>query len=507
MSKNLLLGPLLALEAENTYSVCFLAQGNQCTVKINNKDLAAIKTAETRSGDFWRIELDIKAEASGRKIPYEIMIDGEKAKDANSREHWEFYIPGTNERPKLIYASCNGFSTFDLLKNAENPYNLWEELIKAHTKNPYALLMMGGDQVYADELWTAVDGLKEWVGLKYNAQITALPSPSLISELDKFFEKLYLHQWNQEVVSLALASIPTVMMWDDHDIFDGWGSYPGKIQNCAVYKEIFAAAKKHFEIFQMRKRPAERLLNPGNSDCYFIHYRQYTILALDHRSQRSLEQVMGDQQWDAFIKFLKEVELRKTLLVLSAVPIVYRDFGAIETGFGLSPWNEELTDDLKDHWRAKEHQGERLRFIQQLLSELKKRTERHLNIPEQNADDWHFSGAARTVILSGDVHVGALGVIMDRREKTPIKVHQVISSGIVHPSPTALQWAGILAVTNDRNEYLNEDKTVEAAMLKPIGSNQYIRARNYTTIQEGTDKKLWINWCNESNDKAEYPLE
>jgi hypothetical protein len=44
-------------------------------------------------------------------------------------------------------------------------------------------------------------------------------------------------------------------------------------------------------------------------------------------------------------------------------------------------------------------------------------------------------------------------------------------------------------------------------MLRPIGSNQYIRARNFTTITEGTDKKLWINWYNESNDKAEYPLE
>jgi hypothetical protein len=104
----------------------------------------------------------------------------------------------------------------------------------------------------------------------------------------------------------------------------------------------------------------------------------------------------------------------------------------------------------------------------------------------------------KTVILSGDVHLGCLGVINDsRKHDRPLKIHQVVSSGILHPSPSRIAWLGIMAVTNDRDEFLNEDETI-----------QYIRARNYLTLEEGTDDKLWVNWiCDQSKQKPSYPLE
>lgn len=37
-------------------------------------------------------------------------------------------------------------------------------------------------------------------------------------------------------VATALATIPAVMIWDDHDIFDGWGSYDPDMQNCVIFK-------------------------------------------------------------------------------------------------------------------------------------------------------------------------------------------------------------------------------------------------------------------------------
>ena len=30
--------------------------------------------------------------------------------------------------------------------------------------------------------------------------------------------------------------MPQVMMWDDHDIFDGWGSYPHALLTCSVFQ-------------------------------------------------------------------------------------------------------------------------------------------------------------------------------------------------------------------------------------------------------------------------------
>lgn len=77
--------------------------------------------------------------------------------------------------------------------------------------------------------------------------------------------------------------------------------------------------------------------------------------------------------------------------------------------------------------------------------------------------------ACKTLILSGDVHVGCLGVIQDKREGVT-NVHQLVSSGIVHPCPTQFQWMGILAMTNDNPEYLDENRLIRAELIKPFGA-------------------------------------
>ncbi len=44
-------------------------------------------------------------------------------------------------------------------------------------------------------------------------------------------------------------------------------------------------------------------------------------------------------------------------------------------------------------------------------------------------------------------------------------------------------------------------------MLTPFGSGKYIRVRNFVTINEGSDEKLWINWICDNKDKPCYPLD
>lgn len=52
----------------------------------------------------------------------------------------------------------------------------------------------------------------------------------------------------------AMARIPTVMMWDDHDIFDGWGSYSEAMQSSPVFQTLFKHARRAFWVFQMQHR-------------------------------------------------------------------------------------------------------------------------------------------------------------------------------------------------------------------------------------------------------------
>lgn len=505
MSVKLLLGPLLGLESDTHYTVCFSTarSANRAAVTFNGRSIDAHKTGETPSSNIWRAEWTAKLQPDAQLVRYNVYVEGEQAHNQDGDE-WCFYVPGEREKPRLLYASCNGFSSSDLVSKTERPYILWgkirkfqlTELAKINTDEipaPYSLMLLGGDQVYADELWSKVPLLNKWVHERFEKKLKTRSSKTLIEQLERFYDELYQHRWNKPEMSLMLASIPNAMMWDDHDIFDGWGSFPKELQNCEVYQAIFSVAKRYFELLQVRSRRNRTLLDPDSRHYSFgLQFRDYHILALDNRSERTLSQVMSQRQWQHIIDYLDHRATRGDLLVMTAVPVVYRDFSLTESVFDFTPWEEELTDDLKDHWRAKDHQGERARLIMRLLGNIERR-EKH--------------GSCHTVLLSGDVHVGCLGVINDRRDGKIRRIHQVVSSGIVHPAPSKIQWYGILAVTNDDTEYLTEDKSIEIAMLQPYSSDKYLRVRNYVSLLEGSDDKLWVNWVCDSDAKPAYPLD
>ena len=494
MSDKLALGPLLSVEDDNKYVICFISKNDSdFSIFIDKEEIKAEKIGILKSGNFYRAEFEIKQSKKSKTITYNILNNNTNSNttDAFNRDSWSFYVPSSTEKPKFAYASCNGFSSPDLLAKTDEPYLLWDKLIEQHGNEPFSILIMGGDQVYADELWSKVKELEEWSRLNMNDKIKRKATKAMIRNLDTFYESLYIKKWSDEQMSLCLASIPTVMMWDDHDIFDGWGSYPQELLDCDVYQNIFKTAKKYFEIFQIRSLKNQTLLTKDRTHFSFaLKFRNYHILGLDNRTQRSIYQVMGNDQWKDLNTYLDENILNDNLLVLSAVPVVYRDFSLTENLVDFTSWQEELTDDLKDHWRAKEHQGERMRLIMRLFMNIEKR-----KVSKRNT---------RTVILSGDVHVGSLGVINDHKNQN--KIHQVVSSGIVHTPPSYVEWLGITSITNDNNEYLNEDKTIETSMLTPIGSAKYLRVRNFVTINEGTHEKLWINWVCDNKDRPCYAL-
>ena len=493
MNDKIVLGPLLSIEGENKYVVCFLTKKeSDFLVVFNEKEIKAEKIAVLKSGYFYRVEYDFKFSSNSTILTYKILNQKDSLKDVHNRDSWSFYIPAKDEKPKFAYASCNGFSSPDLLAKTDEPYKLWNKLLENHQKEPFSLLIMGGDQIYADELWSMVKELEEWSKLNMNEKIKRKASASMIKNLNTFYENLYLKRWSDKSMSLCFSTIPTIMIWDDHDIFDGWGSYPNELLEGDVYQNIFKVAKKYFEIFQIKSIKNKTLLTKdGTHFSFALKFRNYDILALDNRSQRTINQVMGKNQWLDINKYLDENILSENLLILSAVPVVYRDFSLTENLVDFTSWQEELTDDLKDHWRAKEHQGERMRLIMRLFTNVEKR-----RLTLKNT---------RTVILSGDVHVGSLGVINNHETKN--KIHQIVSSGIVHTPPTYIEWLGITSITNDNNEYLNENKTIETSMLTPIGSSKYLRVRNFVTLNEGSDNKLWINWICDNKDRPCYPLD
>ena len=246
MPKKLLAGPILGLESDVDYTVCFVTSKKTVTPKLTVNSARSIvveKITETPHGLFWRATFKISISADSSFVSYQILIDGEAAMDRHGRVQWEFFVPGKSEKPGIVFASCNGFSSADLHQKTANPYALWERMHKMHQNRPFSLLIMGGDQLYADSIWTQVPSLRRWKELTRRKKVQKNSTKKLTNELDRFYEELYLTRWQNKHMSLLLASIPSLMMWDDHDIFDGWGSYPEEIQNCSIYQAIFQAAK------------------------------------------------------------------------------------------------------------------------------------------------------------------------------------------------------------------------------------------------------------------------
>src|SRR3546814_11198056 len=107
---------------------------------------------------------------------------------------------------------------------------------RTDTLFPYTTLVRS-DQVYADAMWETVPSMQAWAGLEFDEGNKAEATDEMIGELERFYFDLYVSRWSQPEVRPLLASIHSIMMWDDHDLIAGWRSYPEDSQECDIYQK------------------------------------------------------------------------------------------------------------------------------------------------------------------------------------------------------------------------------------------------------------------------------
>jgi hypothetical protein len=412
---------------------------------------------------------------------------------------YSFVAPAKGAAPTCAYTSCNGFSDAKVIKRVREPNAMWRRMAERHGARAHHLLLMGGDQVYSDSMWDEVEALRTWRALPADVRDNAPFTETMRTQVDAFFFRLYLERWSQPAVAAMLAQTPTVMMWDDHDIFDGWGSYPDAQQHSPVYQGIYAIARQYFRLFQLHAADdaSVALRLPGQPAYnYALRVGDCAILVLDLRSERTTKRVMSEASWQAVYTWLDEQHGCRHLFVMSSIPVVHPDFSTLETLLCALPGQQELQDDLQDHWLSRSHRQERLRLIHRLL-------------------DWAAVRHTRVTILSGDVHVGALGVIESDRRDAPANaavINQLTSSGVVHPAPPAMALF-YLEHVGDRVETV--DRGITASMYPfPGTSHRYIGARNYLSLEPDTGpdaaNRVWVNWWVEGEEqpytKAIHPV-
>lgn len=462
---------LVAIEGDEPPTITLDANAAQQPIGVKLGNVMAGRTELT----VWRY--DCAAPQTAQEYLAKYSVD---------EKSWSFTVPAADVAPRIAYGSCNGFSSLKLLKNTKDPNGPWRDVMKKHGELPFHLLLLGGDQVYSDSIWEELRPLADWAALPTSEGIKKVPSANLLKQIRGFYEELYVRRWKQQEPADVFASIPTVMMWDDHDIFDGWGSYSDELQRCKMYKALFFAARDAFTLYQQQLGAGERhpLVIPGQNH-FSLGFRigNLAFLALDMRSEREESCVISQETWKAIFQWLdaqpkpSEAGALNHLFVLSSIPVVYPDFQLLENALGLFPGRQELEDDLRDHWNSAPHRQERLRLIHRLLA---------------------FSEAkqCRVTILSGDVHVGAVGVIRSERGTSgPLAVrtiNQLTSSGLLHPAPPGMV---LFFLEQMADKISNDDSGVTSQMVEIPGTHHhFLGGRNWLSLQPDKEHRYWANW-------------
>lgn len=390
---------------------------------------------------------------------------------------WTMTVPGRLSHPRLAYVSCNGVEHESRLEALPAPRNaLWADLLNRHRTERFHLLLQGGDQLYADAVWRDVPSLAEWKKRTDKARFAETFTPAMAEDAMAFYFDLYLKVWGQPETAAVLARIPSMMMWDDHDIFDGWGSHPDEEMQSQIWRGVYMAARRHFALFQLGA-VAEAL-----PECVWGAQRatftqgfrlgEVGIFAPDLRSERTPKRVLSDRTWALLPEWLERFEGCRHLLVMSSVPLLFTDTGGVERVVQSIPTRIGIEDDLRDQWRSPAHAEEWRRLVE-LLAGFSRRT------------------GCRITAVSGEIHAGGRGVLRGGG----VEMWQLIASGIVHPPPspltaTALDWLA------RRKECPFEGYSFEMPPFAESGK-RIIRQRNWLSLIFDGKGQLHARWSAE----------
>ncbi|CAF0896204.1 unnamed protein product [Adineta ricciae] len=395
----------------------------------------------------YRVNVHIELRAGEGEEKVRWMIDWGDKKSTGA-----FFIPHLDEKWRGGFFSCNGFDAYVPEEVAADLTfsNVWKHLLSIHEQTHLHVLLWGGDQNYIDFIFEDIPFLRAWLNMDWNAKWTTDFRDDLKEQVEQYHFNTYIENWQRRSeIKQALSSIPSLMMWDDHDIFDGAGSYPPLLHDSPMMMGLFLAAQKIRLLFQhhttFEKAREHRLFGYEGYNFFARCGRHLAIMGADGRTERDTETVHHENTWQMiFDRLENELDDIEHLIVLFPVPFSFIRVRLAESIFELLknlPYRcrtapivkktnsifglPELYDDLLDEWTHRNHIEERNR----VLIRLQKLAE------EQKV---------RITFFSGDVHCCGISRFRTRESQRirpindPKLMYQIISSAIVNMPPSKM---------------------------------------------------------------------
>ena len=470
------------------------------------KDVKAARLHTERGFTFWRWSIEIELGSTQHRVAYRI----------NRGPALGFWVPARGETMHIMFHSCNGFSMSVNPDEFSGPDPLWRSVMNRHQARPFHVMLGGGDQIYNDAAMRDTELFRDWLQTKNpHEKHGAEFSPEMQEELENFYLNRYAMWFSQGMFAMAGSQIPMVNLWDDHDIIDGFGSYPHHFMSTPVFTGVGAVAFKYYMLFQhqsvvgetAKEEPSWVLgASPGpyiaelSRSVFLSLGRKVAFLGVDCRTERMRDEILSEQTYDILFERCHDEIIKgevKHLIVLLGVPIAYPRLNFLEnilTSRVMDPIKAigrtgmlggfvnkfdggvEILDDLDDHWTAKHHKQERNWFIQEL-------------------QELAASKSVRITILGGDVHLGAVGQFYTPKKFNVPKdrdhryMPNVVSSAIVNTPPPPMMADAL----NKRNKVHHLDDETDEDLIPMFevdvddskrNNKRLLPRRNYCTIRE-----------------------
>ena len=267
---------------------------------------------------------------------------------------------------------------------------------------------------------------------------------------------IYRRYWGHLSVRRILHSFPNYMIWDDHEIMDGWGSYTDdelsneldrwwgkddKVQNLQLAHQMFEAAKAVYSEYQHGHNPA----TPAGQYDYAFEWGPAAFYVLDMRGHRDYnrktdDRILGPDQMKRFEAWLDKEKDRDSghgvLFVITPVPVVHASSFFVNK-LDLALFG--IHDDLRDEWEHESNWVERDVLLDAVFDASEK-------------------SGKKVFFLSGDVHLGASFQLSDLHHPGA-KVHQLTSSGITYAGLSRAKRVALKLAVADSGTLNGKTKT------------------------------------------------
>jgi hypothetical protein len=464
----LVLGPLLRYVGSLDATV-WVEAGAPCEVEVLVDD-STHRSHTFRVGEHHYALVYVTSLEPGSSYEYEIRLDGDKVwpEPGSAFPPSTIRTPGDGEAVKLVFGSCRISAPHEppySLSHEQDERGLGVDALYAMAMRlrdepaeelPHALVLLG-DQVYAHK---PPQGTVEFIRSRRD---TSEPPGEEVADFEEY-TRLYWDSWGDPAIRWLLSTVPSAMIFDDHEVSDDWNISESWVEETRIHPwwndqiigghasywiyqhlgnlspqelvrdELFEKVRRSEDAWPLLREFAYRAHRTSGGIRWSYHrdFGNVRLIMMDSRGGRVLEEgnrsMIDAEEW-AWIEEQATGGFDHLLLGTSLPVLLGPGMHHLEA------WNEAV---CAGAWgEGTKRWGERIRRSQ----DLDQWASFHRSFVELTALIHRLGAGERgdppssITILSGDVHHGYLALATFRDANVESRLYQAVCSPLRNALP------------------------------------------------------------------------